>query len=228
MIISIHQPDYIPYIGYFYKIAQSDVFVFLDDVQFSNDNMHNWNKIKTPQGEFRLKVPVEYQFGDKINEVRTRDELKWKEKHLKTIEMSYSRSQYFKEIYPHFSEVLLANYRNLADMNIEINKFICRGFGIRPRFIKSSDIDVQTIREERVIDICKALGGSKYISGNGARAYQIDENFISRGIELEYTDYKSFEYKQPWKDFISNLSVIDFIFNCGFDFEFVRKSLRGE
>ena len=88
MVISIHQPDYIPYLGYFYKMSQSDKFVFLDDAQYSNDNMHNWNKIKTPQGELRLKIPVENHLGDAINKVRTKDELGWREKHLKTIEMS--------------------------------------------------------------------------------------------------------------------------------------------
>ena len=95
MIVSIHQPDYLPWLGYFNKISKSDVFVFLDDAQYSTDNMHNWNKIKTPQGEFKLKVPVINKLGYKISEVKTRDELGWKQKHLKTIAMNYKKAEHF-------------------------------------------------------------------------------------------------------------------------------------
>lgn len=216
MIISIHQPDYIPYLGYFYKIYQSEIFVFLDDVQFSNDNMHHWNKIKTPQGEHRLKIPVASNFGDEINEVRTRDELKWKEKHLKTLEMNYSKTQYFKEIYPQYKEIIIKNYSNLAEMNIAINQFICEGMDIETKFIRSSELNVNSVKENRVIDICLALGGKTYLSGIGAKAYQVDENFEDKGLHLKYTDYEPFEYKQVWGQFIPNLSVLDYIFNCGF------------
>ena len=110
MIVSIHQPDYISYLGYFYKVSQSDAFVFLDDAQFSNDNMHHWNRIKTPQGECRLKIPVEQHLGDLINQVRTKDELKWKEKHLKTIEMNYKKAPFFEELFPQFKELLTKDY----------------------------------------------------------------------------------------------------------------------
>jgi hypothetical protein len=216
MIISIHQPDYMPYLGYYYKIYQSEIFVFLDDVQFSNDNMHHWNKIKTPQGEHRLKIPVAYKFGDKINEVRTKDELKWKEKHLKTLEMNYSKTQYFKEIYPQYKEIMLQEYSNLAEMNIAVNLFICEGMGIQPKFIRSSELKINSAKEDRVIDLCLALGGKTYLSGNGAKAYQVFEHFEDKGLHLKYTDFKAFEYKQIWGQFIPNLSVVDYIFNCGF------------
>lgn len=216
MIISIHQPDYIPYWGYFYKISKADVFVFLDDVQFSNDNMHNWNRIKTPQGEFKLKIPVDYKFGDKIKDVRTKDELQWKAKHLKTIEHNYTKARYFKDIYPEFKDILLQDYNSLADMNIAVNSFICRGFGFDPQFIRSSDLHILTAKENRVIDICRSFGGTEYISGKGAAAYQDENHFIERGIKLTYTDYHAFEYKQLWGEFIPNLSIIDYVFNCGF------------
>jgi hypothetical protein len=215
MIISIHQPDYIPYLGYFYKIFKSEFFVILDDVQFSNDNMHHWNRIKTPQGEFRLKIPVAYSFGDKINQVSTKDELNWKEKHLKTIKMNYSRAEYFNEIYPLFQELLLKEYSNLAEMNIAINEFICNGFGFATKFVRSSDLNITTSKEDKVIDICLALGGTTYLSGNGAKAYQINEHFEKKGILLNYTDYFIFEYNQLWNNFLPNLSILDYIFNCG-------------
>lgn len=228
MIVSIHQPDYIPYLGLFYKMSRSDVFVFLDDAQYSNDNVHNWNRIKTPQGECRLTVPVEQHLGDLINHVRTRDELKWKEKHLKCIEMNYARARHFGEIFPKFSELLTAEYSNIADMNVAITTWIAGQFGFKAEIHRTSSMEIGTVREERVIDICVLMHGDEYISGNGARAYQVEEHFTSRGIKLTYTDYHPIEYKQLWMKqcgFLQNMSVLDYIFNCGFDWNYVRESV---
>ena len=226
MIISIHQPDYIPYPGLFYKMYQSEIFVFLDDAQFSNENMHHWNKIKTPQGELRLKIPVEQHLGDTINHVRTRDELKWKEKHLKTIKMNYSKAPYLNDFYPEFEEMLLSKYSSLAEQNITINTRIAEHFGIKSRLYRTSDMVIDTLKEDRVIDICVAFGADTYISGNGARAYQVDGHFTSRGVKLVYTDYHAIEYPQLWKEFIPNMSIIDYIFNCGFDFDRVLEDIK--
>lgn len=227
MNISIHQPDYIPYLGYFYKMYSSDIFVFLDDVQFSNSNMHNWNKIKTPQGECRLKIPVKYSFGDKISEVKTRDDLDWKVKHLKTIEMYYSKSEKFKEIFPRYNDIVMINYSNLSELNIALNKFICSGFGFNTKFELSSKLNLKSSKEDKVIDICIALGGDTYISGLGAKAYQSNENFTKRGINLKYTDFKVFDYPQQWGEFIPNLSIIDYVFNCGFSNPFIKNENIG-
>lgn len=230
MIASIHQPDYIPYLGLFYKMWQSDIFVWLDDAQFSNDNMHHWNRVKTPQGECTLKVPVEQHLGDPINSVRTKDELKWKEKHLKTIEMNYLKAPYFKELFPEFKELLLKDYKNLADMNIAINTMIAKNFGIKPEFYRTSQMDINTVREERVIDIVLKLNADTYISGHGAKAYQVDEHFTDRGVKLVYTEYKPIEYRQLWNKrvgFLPYMSVLDYIFNCGYDWQGVLDALKG-
>lgn len=226
MYIAIHQPDYLPYIGYFYKIAQVDTFVFLDDCQFSNDNMHHWNRIKTPQGECRLKIPIACKFGDAINEAQSKDELKWKDKHLKTIEMNYKKAKYFNDFFPAFKELLNAKYNNLADMNVTLNTWICDCFGLKPKFIRTSQMNIKTVREEKVIDICIACNEKIYISGNGAKAYQVEQHFTDRGVQLKYTDYHPFEYPQLWKSFIPNMSIIDYICNCGFDWEFADRKLR--
>ena len=228
MIVSIHQPDYISYLGYFYKISKSDAFVFLDDAQFSNDNMHHWNRIKTPQGECRLKIPVEQHLGDLINQVRTKDELKWKEKHLKTIEMNYKKAPFFEELYPQFKELLTKDYPSLAELNIAVNTWVITGFGFNAKLYKSSEMDINTFREERVIDIVKKLDGDVYISGNGARAYQVDEHFAEKGIKLVYTDYQPIEYRQQWKKagFLPYMSTLDYIFNCGFDWQYVENAVK--
>ncbi len=89
-------------------------------------------------------------------------------------------------------------------------------------------MNIKTVREERVIDICSAVGGTEYLSGNGARAYQTESHFTDRGLKLTYLDYKPIEYKQLWPKagFLPCMSVLDYIFNCGFDWEFVEKRVK--
>lgn len=227
MVVAIHQPDYIPWLGLFYKMSLANIFVYLDDAQYSNTAAHNFNVIKTANGEFRLKFPVAYKLGDKINEVRSKDELGWKEKHLKTIEMNYKKTPFFNEIFPQFRKVLLKDYPNVAELNIALNNFIAQGFGILPKkIIRSSETNIHTAKEERVIDLTIMCGGDEYLSGNGARVYQVDEHFTERGVKLTYLDYKPICYKQCWKDFLPCMSVLDYIFNCGWDWEYVKRAVK--
>ena len=223
--VAIHQPDYLPWLGLFYKMYLSDIFIHLDDAQYSNQAAHNFNVIKTAQGSLRLKIPVEQHMGDLINEVRTKDELKWKEKHLRTIEMNYTRARYFKELFPEFRDLFMEKYENIADFNISINTYIASKFGITPNFMRSSDMTTDSVREQRVIDLTKLAGGSEYISGNGARAYQEESHFTSQGLKLTYLDYQPITYEQQWGEFLPCMSAIDFVFNCGYDFDTVLRAL---
>ena len=218
MKVAIHQPDYMPWLGYFYKMSLCDKFVFLDDAQYSTDNIHNWNRIKTPQGELRIKIPVEQKLGYKILEVRTKDELKWKIKHLKNIESFYKRAPFFQEIFPQLETLFKPEYSNLADMNIEIIKWFANHLGITAKFYRSSDFHLNTKREEHVIDICVLLDADVYLSGQGAKAYQIEDHFTDKGIQLKYINFKQTPYEQLWgKDFLPSMSALDYVMNCGFD-----------
>ncbi|MGD2035698.1 MAG: WbqC family protein [Bacteroidales bacterium] len=221
--ISIHQPNYIPWLGYFYKIAISDTFVFLDDAQFSNHGMHNYHYIKLSNGSFRLKIPVKQSMGDKINEVTTKDELGWKEKHLKIIETNYKRTRFFDQVYNDFSELLKVPYSNIAKQNEAVIKFYCEKLGIKTKFVVASDLSITSTQEERILDICSALDGDLYYSGTGAKAYQKEENFTKRGIGLKYAEYKPFEYPQLWGEFQANVTIIDYLMNCGYDWDRVMK-----
>ena len=147
-------------------------------------------------------------------------------KHLKTLEMNYGKTKYFKDFFEDFKNLLLPNYNNLAEMNITINSFIAKKFGFNVEFFKSSDMNINTLREERVLDICNSLGATTYISGNGARAYEEESHFIARGLKLVYTDYQSIEYPQVWGEFLPNLSVVDYVCNCGYDWENVIKKVN--
>jgi hypothetical protein len=218
-IISIHQPNYIPWIGYFYKISQSHIFVFLDDAQFSNEGMHNYHYIKTPQGPFRLKIPVRNQFGTPINKVVSKDDLGWKKKHLDTLYSNYRRAKYFDIIFDDFRSLIEKKYNNLAIMNIDIITFICMKFGINTHFVRSSSLFINLAHEERIIAICKSLGADVYYSGTGAKSYQDENHFTDNGIALKYSNFNAFEYPQLWGNFQKNVTVLDYLMNCGYDWE---------
>ena len=226
--IAIHQPNYIPWLGYFYKIWQSDIFVFLDDVQFTNEGMQNYHYIKTPQGPFRLKIPVQHNFGDTIAKVTIRYELDWVKKHLKTIEMNYKKSAFFEEVYNDFKSVLSGGHQTLSELDISLIKYFSNKLNIDTSFINSSELDIQTVREEKILDICNALKGTTYYSGTGAKTYQIEEDFLDRGIELKYSSFKPFGYPQLWGQFQSNVSILDYLMNCGYDWERVLKMQNNE
>jgi hypothetical protein len=222
--IAIHQPNYLPWPGYFYKIFQSDTFVFLDDVQFSNQGLHNYHFIKTQNGPMRMRIPVFQTLGDKICEVKIRNENDWQKNHLELIKANYHKSYHFNEVFNDFEELLAKHHVYLADLNISIIEFICKKLGIVSNFIKSSDLNISSAKELKIIDICKLLGGNIYFSGTGARAYQNEELFIKNDIQLKYSEYKIVNYTQQFTGFQSNVCILDFLMNCGYNWDFILKN----
>jgi hypothetical protein len=226
-VVSIHQPCYIPYLGVFYKIWQSDKFVYLDDAQYSNGYVFDWNRIKTPQGECRLKIPTARAFGQKLTEVTPKDFLNWKDKHLKTIRMNYKKAPHFSEVFSDFSDCILSGYGSLAELNMATMNLFIEKFGWQVNLYKSSDMKLDTRAEARVIDIVQRVGGDTYISGIGGKNYQSEEHFANAGIKLIYSDFTPPAYRQQWGDFLPNMSVLDYCMNEGYEinslFEMIKK-----
>ncbi|MBP7507744.1 MAG: WbqC family protein [Prolixibacteraceae bacterium] len=223
-VVAIHQPNYLPWMGYFHKISRSEVFVFLDDAQFSNEGMHNYTYIKTPNGAFRLKLPVNQRFGDRINQVSSKDELHWKGKHMEIIESNYRSAKFFDEVFSDYISILEQEYSNIAEMNIAFIKFFCKKLGLVSRFVLSSELNINLLKTERIIAICTLLGATRYFSGNGARAYQNEEDFIKAGISLQYSNYVPVVYPQVGDGFQLNVSALDFFMNCGYDWNLIIRS----
>lgn len=219
--ISIHQPNYIPWLGYFYKISQADYFVFLDDVQYSNEGMHNYHYIKTQNGPQRMKIPVFQTLGDKITQVRIKNDLDWCEKHMNLLKANYQNADHFEEVFSDFSSLINVSHQYLSILNISIIKFLCKKLGIEAKFINSSDLNISSVKEAKIIDICTEMGCDIYYSGTGARAYQSEEHFLEKGIKLKYSEYKVFQYKQQYSGFQSNVSILDFLMNCGYNWDLV-------
>jgi hypothetical protein len=221
LIFSIHQPNYIPYLGYFYKIAKSDVFVILDTVQYPRgQNLSPRNKIKTPQGAYFLTIPVKVPKGKEgkalYTEVTFADD-HWYSKHLKTVEQSYKKAPHYNEIFNIYREVIQKPYNNLSELNIEIIKDFCSYLQIDTKIVKLSELLSEFGQKtDLIIDIAKKLNADRYLSGTGGgKEYNDEIKMNESGIELLYSRFQPPEYKQLWREFIPNLSVLDVLFNCG-------------
>lgn len=216
MIVAIHQPNFLPWMGYFYKMAKCDVFVLLDNVQYAKNGFINRNKIKTPQGENWLTVPVTVKFGDLINEVKINNRVDWRKKHLRTLEMNYKKTEFFGDIFSRFKEIYhLYDWLKLSEFNVELIKFVASYLGLNKKIIKASDSDAGGKSTELLVEIVKKAAGSIYLSGFGGEKYQEEKLFEKAGIILEYYSFRHPLYRQLWKDFIPNLSIIDLLFNYG-------------
>ncbi|RKY50104.1 MAG: hypothetical protein DRP91_02555 [Candidatus Neomarinimicrobiota bacterium] len=215
-IVAIHQPNFLPWIGYFYKIVKSDIFVFLDSVQYTKNSFINRNKVKTSQGEMWLTVPVSFSFGQLIREVRINNVVDWRKKHLKTLEINYKKAKFFYEVFEIVEEVYYSeDWMNLSEFNICLIEKIMSYLGLSCSFVRSSSLGISGKGTELLVNIVKKVGGNVYLSGFGGAKYQEEKLFKNEGISLIYYDFTHPVYEQLWGNFIPNLSIIDLLFNVG-------------
>lgn len=216
-IFSGHQPNFLPYMGFFYKVFKSDVFVLDDDVQYSRTEWHNSNYIKVNGSKHKITVPVTYDFGQKINEVRINRDRDWQSKLLKTVQMNYGKAPYFHEGYELLQKGIESEYEYLSDMNIHFITEICNKFGFDTvLMIASKDVPTTLKNNYRNAYQCLMVGADTYYSGIGGKEYNDEELYNRNGIQIVYSDYEPVVYRQGRSQFIENLSVIDYIFHQGF------------
>ena len=219
MILTAHQPVYLPWLGLFHKIALADKFVFFNEVQYLPKDWMNRNRIKTASGEILLTVPVlrKGHREKKTSEIEINNEANWQQKHLKTITMNYKKAPYYSTYIHFFEEVYTKQWQYLADLNEHMLRWFLKEFGINTEFLKASDFDFQGTKSELVLNMCKKINANVYIFGALGRNYaQVDE-FKKYGINTVFQDYNHPTYKQLYGNFVSHLSVIDLLFNCGSD-----------
>nr|MBP6314455.1 WbqC family protein [Chitinophagaceae bacterium] len=217
MIAAIHQPNFIPWIGYFYKIAKSDIFILLDDVQYSKNSFINRNQIVTPQGAnwVTLSVKQSGKFAQNINAVILADREKNVSTILKSIEGNYKKAPFFSEFFEIFKNDLLGS-DNLSEINMAIIRSVCEFLSIETQLKISSKLNVTGQSTMRLIDICKTVNSNEYLSGFGGNNYQEVALFQEYNIKLSISDFQHPTYKQLWgKEFQPNMSILDFLFNCG-------------
>jgi len=224
MKVAIHQPNFLPWIGYFHKISLVDTFVFLDDVQFERGKTYTQRtKILVDQNEAWITIPIVNKSGlVLIKEAEVDPSFFWKRKILKTIELNYRKTKGFDNIFPIIQDVFSVKSKYLVDYNEPLIRLISEYLGLNTKFINSSQLNIPNHigGKEKILEINKCLNSSTYISGKGegSMRYIDPEDFVKNNIILEWQEFKPLEYTQVKSDvYVKGLSIIDLIFNCSKD-----------
>jgi hypothetical protein len=219
MILTAHQPLFLPYLGHFAKIAESDVFVYLDTVSYSKWSWNSRNKIRTPDGWLWLVVPVltHGHHNQTLNQIKIDNSQKWRKKHIKAIEMSYSKAPYFETYIDFFRDIYEKEWTHLSDFNEKLIHFFIKELGIDVEFVKASSLpfSLEGEKSDLVLDLCKKMKADVFIFGETGKTYAKVEDFESSGIKIIFQDYKHPKYTQVHENFVPNMSIIDLLFNCG-------------
>jgi hypothetical protein len=218
LIVSINQPAYLPWLGYFERIARSDLHVVLDHVQFEKNSFVNRNKIKTTQGPTWLTVPVltKGKFGSNpITELQIDGRSGWNKKHWKTISMNYSKTLFFERYRGFFEPMFEQDWVKLVDLNMHFIRFALQELNIHTPIVFSSRLEPQCSKSALVLELCRKSGASVYLSGMLGKDYLDEPSFREAGIRVEYQDYRHPEYTQLYGAFQPFLSVLDLLMNHG-------------
>jgi hypothetical protein len=213
-MIAIHQPNYLPWLGFVDKARIVDTFVLLDSVPFTRGSVINRNKIKTNVGPQWITVPVHHLPGTLIADILTVDS-DWEERHWKTFVFNYSRAEHFQEFVSPLQELYAKRWSKLAELNETLIRFLLDCFGLRPKILRSSELGVKGKGSELLIQICRAAGEREYLSGMGAMQYMDLALFERHGITVQFQRFEHPRYHQLFGEFVPNLSAIDYVFNCG-------------
>ena len=214
MRVAIHQPNYIPWCGYFAKMAHCDSFIFLDDAQLPQGRSYVYRcRIRRGNSSDWLSIPLQRISGSSIAETLIDGEA-WKRKHLTTLRHQYSRTPYFNQVFAVLEPAYQGVCSSLADFNVAIIQILAGYLGVTPAFSRSSELKVDTTSDDRLIELTKRVGGSVYLSGAGGQNYQDPAKFEAHEIRLDVRVYEPVCYPSP-ELFQSGLSLLDALFYLG-------------
>ena len=224
MKIAIMQPTFLPWIGYFKLINQADLFIFLDDVQYSKGSWHNRNRILINNNITWITVPVKKnKLNTNINNTLIDNSKRWKETIISKISSAYQKENLRKNI-EFITDLINDIYtQNICELNISLIKAISKKLELKTRFEISSQLNIDLPRSEKLLKICNIFNATEYISPIGSKEYIENDNKLGNSnINLKYFDYTPKKYMQNnFNEFISHLSIIDLIANIG-----IKKSIE--
>lgn len=218
MIVAGHQPNYLPWLGFFDKMRRVDIFIIEDNVQFEHQGYTNRNKIMTSDGVRWLSVPIIHAKKPLlINEVRiaNKGEPDWRRRHWLTLKHSYCKAPFWSDYRDFFKDTYEREWIMLLDLNMHLIKGIMRFLQIDKPLIMSSSLGVKGKKSELIIAQCKKVGANVQLAGNGGREYIDRKRFEEEGIKLVFQEFKHPFYTQTREGFVANLSVVDFLFCAG-------------
>jgi len=223
MRVAIHQPHFLPWIGYLDRIQKADLFILLDHVQYESQNYQNRVLIKTGEGSQWVIVPLfqrsqQERIIDKIINNQRQGRLSWQRKIWKTVQRAYQGAPYFKAYAGPLQELLEARWHKLIDLNLALLQFLNDAFGIRTRMVRSSELVSSGKKSDLVLSLCQAVKADAFLGGmGGSREYLNEARFAEAGIAVQWQDFRHPVYRQhPQPDrFVKGLSAIDLLFNWG-------------
>jgi WbqC-like protein family len=218
MKAAIHQPQYLPYPGFFHKLSLADIFVIMDDVQYDK-RFTNRNRIIYPKGWLWLTVPInKKQKFERNVDVEINNNLPWKEVHWRRLQLSYNRSKFFHLYKDYFENLYKREWTNLFDLNFETLRKVIEWLGLRIEIVRESELNISSNSTQRLVDVCKSVGADTYVAGRGSKSYMNELLFIRNNVNIEYQHYNSVQYQQNLAmTFIPDLSIVDMLANVGPD-----------
>jgi len=219
VVVTIHQPEHLPWLGFFDKARQVDVFVILDHVQFSKHYFQNRNRIRTDRGETWLTVPVltKGHAEQAIREVRINNEgsPRWREKCWTSMTQHYRNTPHWLTHAGFFENLYRAEWVRLVDLNEAIIRYLLHAFSIPTQILKSSDMKVEGVGGDLLLNICRKVGSNEYLSGVSGRDYLNPESFAQAGVAVRFQEFHHPIYSQAYEPFLPCMSAIDLLFNYG-------------
>lgn len=217
MICTVHQPNYLPYLGFFEKAFRSDIFILYDTTQFKKNDWQNRNKLCSPNSWQWISVPIMHNFGQKIFEVKIKDAEKSLQKNWRSIQVTYGKAPHFKEYSKGFEEIYHSQIDLLSEFNCRIIMEAARLLGLKTRFVKSSEMPkIESTSTQALIDLTRLSGADTYISGGEGLNYLDMGLWNSTSLKIMFQKYVHPVYKQfNSKSFQPCMSILDVLFNCG-------------
>jgi hypothetical protein len=214
--VLILQPGYIPWLGFFDKFKNSNIYVVYDNVQYCKNDFFNRNRIRAGSDAIWLTIPVHASGFPAINQVCIDNRNNWTRKHLRSIELNYNKAPYFDLYWPTIEHLLSKQWELLIDVQMAFIRQMLLWFNLHPQILLASELPVsQSDRNLKLVEICQMLGADTYISGMGAQCYLDESLFKAAGIQVIWLEWHETPYPQLGKGFISNLSALDLLMNCG-------------
>jgi hypothetical protein len=217
-LIVVHQPDFIPYLGFFHRLLLADIFVVLDHVQMNKEGWVHRDKIKTSSGWKWITLPLHpFPLKTPICEVKISNTQNWKLKHLNSVTEAYRKASFFNEIFPYYQKLYMYNPLHMSDFTLASIMMLLRLFDIPIPVVRSSDMSPEGRSNALVAELVVKAGGRRYLSGLGAKAYFDPIPFNKAGVSVIWQKFEHPVYPQLHGDFLPMLTSLDLLFNCGID-----------
>lgn len=218
MIVTIHQPEHLPWLGLFHKVRRADVFVVLDSVRFRKNYFQNRNRLLSANGPYWVTVPVLHHGVDKcLHLIRTNETVRWREKILKGVEQNYRRHPNFEHNFTWLDRTLRSSGDRLVDINLALFDEMAAPLGVSTRRVLASSLRPEGAKSDLVLDICRRMGATRYLSGPTGRSYLDLAAFEAAGIQVDFQQFRHPRYSQmgSGERFVPLLSALDALMNLG-------------